>query len=225
MTDEGCASVPVARSSVENVSDVPAVRSDRFRCPSCDTVAMQRWYPCLQTESGALTAFKIGTCDRCQQPTIWLGSELVFPDRSRAPQPNEDLDAEERALYAEASSVLGRSPRAAAALLRLLCEHLAIRIVGHAGTLNSLIGELVAAHKISADLQMALDAVRISGNNLVHPGQIDAEDHSDVALAMFGFINLAAERLLTEPRRIRDLYAELPEGPRQAVERRDGSSG
>lgn len=148
---------------------------------------------------------------------------MVFPDSNFAPPPNSDLDDAELSLYEEAADILIRSPRAAAALLRLLCERLCIRITGHNSNLNALIGELVADRRLTPDLQMALDAVRISGNNLVHPGQIDLADHLEVATAMFSLINVIAERLLTEPRRISALYASLPEGARQAVERRDSA--
>jgi Domain of unknown function (DUF4145) len=182
---------------------------------------MQRWLPYLNTAVGTSQRYSVGSCDNCSLSTLWDGELLVYPDTSLAPPANEDLDPEERALYDEAGSVLGRSPRASAALLRLSCERLCRRISGRDGTLNELIGELVKEGKLTPDLQKALDAVRISGNNLVHPGQIDSADHGEVATALFGLINVVAERLLTEPRRIADLYASLPEGARQAVERRD----
>ena len=86
--------------------------------------------------------------------------------------------------YNEARTILGRSPRGAAALLRLaiqkLCKHL-----GQSGAnINGDIKALVAAG-LPPKVQEALDTVRVIGNESVHPGQIDIRDDVETAIKLF----------------------------------------
>jgi len=67
-----------------------------------------------------------------------------------------------------------------------------------------------------------LDVVRVIGNNAVHPGEISIDDNPEIAQALFGLINVIVENRIAEPKRIEALYASLPEGARNAIERRDG---
>ena len=71
-------------------------------------------------------------------------------------------------------------------------------------------------------VQRALDVVRVVGNNAVHPGKLDVKDDRRTATALFGLVNLIAERTITEPRHVQELYDSLPEGVRDHIERRDG---
>ena len=71
-------------------------------------------------------------------------------------------------------------------------------------------------------VQKALDAVRVIGNNAVHPGQIDLRDDRATAESLFGLINLITEKMISEPKRVNEVYASLPEGALKAIENRDG---
>ena len=71
-------------------------------------------------------------------------------------------------------------------------------------------------------VQKALDAVRVIGNNAVHPGQIDLRDDRATAESLFGLINLITEKMISEPKRVNEVYASLPEGALKAIEDRDG---
>ncbi|ENV33687.1 hypothetical protein L289_3167 [Acinetobacter gerneri DSM 14967 = CIP 107464 = MTCC 9824] len=123
--------------------------------------------------------------------------------------------------FDEAKSVFNKSPKSAAALLRLalqkLCKHL-----GEKGeNINDDLKNLVKKEKLSPELVKAADTVRITGNNAVHPGQMNDEDIDFVAAKLFTLINLIIKRAITEPKEIEDLYGLTPEKAREAVIKRD----
>jgi hypothetical protein len=138
-----------------------------------------------------------------------------------APLPNPDLPENCRADYEEAASILNTSPRGAAALLRLaiqkLCKHL-----GEPGNdINTDIAALVAKG-LPEQVRMALDAIRVIGNESVHPGSLDMRDNVDVATRLFAALNVVANVMITQPKEIAALYAVVPPGKQAAADRRDG---
>jgi hypothetical protein len=157
---------------------------------------------------------------------VGLGEEtpdalMVYPFGSaNAPLPDVDLPASPRADYEEARSIVDRSPRGAAALLRLAVQKLC-KALGEPGeNINTDIGSLV--HKgLDPRVQRALDSLRVIGNEAVHPGVLDLEDDRDTAIALFGLINFIVEQQIRRPREIDALYDMLPEGKRKGIEDRD----
>lgn len=69
-------------------------------------------------------------------------------------------------------------------------------------------------------VQQALDIVRVTGNNAVHPGQIDVDD-AEVVANLFKLINVIAEYTISMPQRIGNLYSDLPETAINQIEKRD----
>jgi Domain of unknown function (DUF4145) len=133
-----------------------------------------------------LKGFDIDRCARCQKESIWL-------DASNAPPSNKDLPPDILTDYSEAGAILAHFPRGAAALLRFciqkLCQHL-----GESGKdLNTDIGALVKKG-LPPRVQLALDAVRVIGNNAAHPGQIDLTADVPTAAALFGLVSFRAQR-------------------------------
>ncbi|MDX0563333.1 DUF4145 domain-containing protein [Sinorhizobium medicae] len=144
----------------------------------------------------------------------------MYPQRGEAPPANPDLPEEIKLDYNEASTILDLSPRGAAALVRLciqnLCKHL-----GQSGqNINADVKALVAAG-LDARVQKALDAVRVIGNNAVHPGSIDLRDDRAIAESLFHLLNVIAEKMISEPKHVDEVYAKLPESARAAIEARD----
>ena len=70
-------------------------------------------------------------------------------------------------------------------------------------------------------VQHALDAVRVIGNEAVHPGTLDLKDDRDTAMRLFGLMNIIAEQMISNPKHIKELYDKLPESKRTAIEKRD----
>lgn len=91
---------------------------------------------------------------------------MVIPDMEGIPYPNDDLSDEIKGDYAEARSILIRSPRGAADLLRLALQKLC-KSLGESGKdINADIANLVKKG-LRQSIQKALDTVRVIGNESV----------------------------------------------------------
>ena len=158
-------------------------------------------------------------CFHCEEFAVWIDRSLAWPQQRGAPLPNSDLPDDVRADYEEASSIVNLSPRGAAALLRLgiqkLCRHL-----GGKGNINDDVSALVKGG-LRVEVQQALDAIRVIGNNSVHPGQLDLRDDHATARSLFDLVNLIANAMISEPKRVSEIYENLPKGAREAIKRRD----
>lgn len=146
---------------------------------------------------------------------------MIHPDSSQAPIPNTDLPEDIRRDYDEARSIINRSPRGAAALLRLCIQKLCAHLGEPGKNINQDIAELVKKG-LSPRIQKSLDIVRVVGNDAVHPGEIDLRDDPDTAVNLAKLINFIADALITQPKQIDTLYDSLPEGKKEQIEKRDG---
>lgn len=160
------------------------------------------------------------TCYHCGKVSVWVHDALLWPAQHGAPAPNPDLPDDVKADYDEAGLIVTKSPRGAAALLRLAIQKLLKHLGGSGDNLNKDIGGLVE-RGLDARIQQALDIVRVIGNNAVHPGQIDLLDDQSAALELFGLINLIADSMITQPAKIGKLYSRLPASAREQIENRD----
>ena len=70
-------------------------------------------------------------------------------------------------------------------------------------------------------MQQSLDIVRVVGNESVHPGVMDLKDDSDTALQLLELVNAIADQMISHPKKVKTMYAKLPEEKRKAIERRD----
>lgn len=135
--------------------------------------------------------------------------------------PTTDMPEEVYSDFMEARSVLGASPRGAAALLRLVIQKLCPILGATEKDINKAIGQLVKDNKITPALQQALDTVRVIGNEAVHPGIIDLKDDAATATKLFRIVNFIVEKGITEPKQIAEIYGSLPPGKLEGIARRD----
>lgn len=159
-------------------------------------------------------------CQRCKKHSIWLGEKLLFPKNISAPPPNSDLSEDIKSDYLEAAAVLSDSPRAAAALLRLALQKLCLQLGESGSNINQDIKSMVSKG-LNPLVQKSLDALRLTGNNAVHPGEINLEEDHPRVLKLFELLNFVADKMLTEPKEIESFYEDLPEGARDQVRARD----
>ena len=66
-----------------------------------------------------------------------------------------------------------------------------------------------------------MDAVRVIGNNAVHPGEIDLKDDRETATALFELLNMIVEVMITQPKKVDQIYDKIPQGAKEAIEKRD----
>jgi hypothetical protein len=211
----------------------PEFKKAAFTCPHCDVYAGFWWKEAKEQVrlSGGGSGYQnndlyIATCTHCQGRVVWFVNKsdryMLWPfGMANAPLPHEDMPQDVKADYIEARSICKLSPRGAAALLRLaiqkLCKHL-----GESGeNINADIGALVKKG-LPVQIQQALDVVRVTGNNAVHPGELRIDDKPEIVSALFGLVNLIVDNRIAEPKRINALYAALPEGARGGINKRDG---
>lgn len=163
-------------------------------------------------------------CYNCNDISLWIYDKFIYPQRGQAPEPNPDLPEDLRRDYDEASSILDLSPRGAAALIRLCIQKLCKELGQPGKNINDDIGALVA-DGLDSRVQKALDAVRVIGNNAVHPGQIDLRDDRATAETLFKLLNLVAEKTISEPKHVDEVYAALPPGTLEQIKKRDDKNG
>ena len=210
----------------------PKYHSTNFHCAYCHVYASQYWRHVISYNKSKRSytsapvsigpeEVEVSFCSYCEHPTFWLAEKIIFPPMHTAPLANSDLPDNVQEIYKEAASIANRSPRAACALLRLAIEIL-LKHLGEAGTINEGIKNLVKKG-LDERIQQALDIVRVTGNNAVHPGEIDFNDSTDVQ-TLFGLINLIADALITQPKQVTEMYNQLPETDRERIKKRDGKT-
>jgi len=204
----------------------PAFQLPAFHCPFCGVLCRQYWTDTWYHDNGAFTPFnelKFAHCEGCRKRSVWHNGKMVYPDVSGITPPNTDLSVEIQADYNEAASILNRSPRGSAALLRLCVQKLSKQLGEPGENINTDIASLVKKG-LSPKIQQALDVVRVVGNNAVHPGELDLKDNREVAIQLFKLINLIAEKMITEPKEVDEIYsAVVPDATKEAIKKRDGS--
>lgn len=192
----------------------------------CGVYASQHWGTPLRRNGGGfldMNDWGYCQCGRCRELSYWYEERLVVPSASTAPPAHEDFPDDARADYDEARDIVARSPKAAAALLRLCLQKL-MPILGEKGdNINDDIRSLVQKG-VPDFVQQALDYCRVVGNNAVHPGEIVLDDTPEVATALFEMLNVIVEQRIAMPKRIRAQYDGLPPAARAAIEKRDGKA-
>jgi Domain of unknown function (DUF4145) len=210
----------------------PKFWESSFHCPLCGAFAEQVWGDYTfttknrgQTKVGVANDLSVAFCSHCRDYSLWLESKstMIYPFSGTASLPNADLPEHIRQDYLEARDIAAISPRGAAALLRLCIQKLCIHLGEPGRDLNSDIGALVKKG-LNPTIQKSLDIVRVIGNESVHPGSIDLRDDPQTSSRLFMLINIIADVLITQPKMIEETYGVIPEGKRDGIEKRDGTT-
>lgn len=202
----------------------PKVNKDSFTCPHCHTLSQMEFkrHGFSRDYNGSVYAdyLDIARCFNCGKKIVWYNNIYIYPE-IQPQEPNPDMSETVLQLYNEAGLIYNKSPRAACALLRLAIDRLCNELEETDRDINKNIGALVK-RGLSVDIQKALDIVRVVGNKAVHPGQIEFDvDNVDTANTLFQLINIIVDRMISEPKKINNLFDKLPESAKQSIEKRD----
>ena len=166
--------------------------------------------------------FSIATCTHCDNVSLWIDRNIVYPKMIIAPPAHPDMPPEIRVDYDEARNIAQDSPRGSAALLRLCVQKICIHLGEPGKKINDDIGALVKKG-LPVEIQQALDLVRVIGNNAVHPGELSSEDVQDVADNLFEIVNHIVEERISRPKKLSSLFSGLPTQALESIKKRDGS--
>jgi hypothetical protein len=213
----------------------PTLGTDEFHCPHCQVYSKQLYsrlvasdrLPPHEIEYAFDSFFEtlpkqwvITKCLHCENYIIWHNSKIIFPKAITIDSPNEDLNPEIINDYNEATLIFNDSPRAAAALLRLALQKLCKQLGEKGENINDDIKELVLKG-LNPLVQKSLDALRITGNNAVHPGEINLEEEPEKVTKLFELLNFIANKMISEPKEIEKFYENLPTKSKEAIIKRD----
>lgn len=200
----------------------PEYRKQEFHCPYCQVYSRQYWWDGYYLKSSVTrdTDLDISECTHCKKLSYWYKERMIIPDESTAPWPHDDLPESIKDDYLEARSIINKSPRGSAAILRLCLQKL-MKELGESGkNINADIGFLVKKG-LPEEVQQAADILRVVGNESVHPGELDIRDDTNIAIQLFELINFIVEDRITRKKKITSLFSRLPEIKRLEIERRD----
>ena len=224
--------------------------SRSFICPYCNGMASHDWrYTQMEHFDDDFVGIDkikesryviFARCQGCLKTSVWLtevlkntvsnpkafsgdnsSETLLYPFTSpNLPKANKDMPEDVKKIYDEAGLVLKYSPRSSAALSRLAIEKLVDHLNAEGSNLNLKIAYLVGKG-LPEEVQQMLDSVRVIGNNAVHPGKIDISDNEQLASSLLEFINLIVENQISQPKKINEIYNNLPESILKSIEKRD----
>jgi len=200
----------------------PTYQESAFNCPFCNAYANQIWVRALYIRGQYKNLDNLDACfcGHCDRYSIWYEEVMVYPDFQGVERPSEDLNDNIKTDYQEAASILQKSPRGAVALLRLAIQKLCVQLGEKGKDINADIGNLVKKG-LPVKVQQSLDSLRVIGNEAVHPGTLDLRDDTKIGSALFKLVNFIAEKMITEPKEIDEIYNKLPESKKKQIEKRD----
>lgn len=161
----------------KSVSGSVIASTSKFTCPynDCRTFAVQHWGEISgisvnhgagqwsDRKQGKMPHITFSLCEACGREAIYIGGQIVLPGETDAPPPAIDLPIDCIPDYEEARSILPRSPRGSAALLRLVIQKLLPHLGASKASIDAGIGELVKLGKISGHREGNWKRKRASG--------------------------------------------------------------
>lgn len=208
----------------ENEDKKPTYYKDKFICPFCELFVKHKWKADVLAnyQDKNEEIFSMSRCTNCNKSIIWSEKyrEIIYPEIYTIPKPHKELDKNIKELYNEATMICKKSPRGAAALLRLALEKFLKQLNVPGRSLSQMIGNLIKKG-VDKNIKNACDIVRIYGNYAVHAGEIDLNDNLEIVRGLFWLINKIAKIELTEKKEIESMFSSLPERKREGIFNRD----
>ena len=206
----------------------PIYGKESFICPYCKGYCQQTWQArtpsILVRHASSHDAIRTAKCTLCNQHSIWVSEEMVYPHESSAPEASNHMPEEVKKVFDSARLVSIHSPRAAAVLLRVALEIITLSLDETDPSLNKRIGNL-KKKGVDDSVIKSLDIVRIIANEGgAHAGGIDltGEDGRVVVNKLFLLVNYIVQMTIGVHEEIKqDLISLVPEDKRKWAEDRD----
>lgn len=200
----------------------PKVSANSFTCPHCGVLSQQNW----SSENWHLTGSRdlervifVGHCQHCNNHTLWIKGTMYYPEIGICPFPNPEMPDSVKKIYLEAAAISTKSPRGAAALLRLAIQILCVELGEEGKNINTDI-KILVSKGLPEIVQQSLDIVRVTGNDAVHPGFFDTDDITIVS-KLFELVNIIIEYMIALPKKVSGLYSVLPKEKLDSIKERD----
>ena len=221
---------PQAAPAREGEHVAPKLREEAFHCMHCGVLAQQFWsnlitdHPSTRTGGHTYAGYSQCRCRNCRNTSLWSDAEerCVDPVIGGGLRPHPEMPDDVKVDYEEARRIVGLSPRGACALLRLAVQKLCVDLGEKGKNINDDIASLVKKG-LPVDVQEALDALRVIGNNAVHPGELDLTDDNETAGGLFNLLNFVVQDRIAAPKERKAMFAKLPQKAVAAIRKRDGS--
>lgn len=213
----------------------PEFNKKGFTCFKCGAYSNHDWDKItINYTTGKIGGYKQGDtvrylsicrCQQCGFISYWLGEQLLWPLKSNIDLPLDEMPDDIKGLYNEARNIFYLSPKGACAILRLGLQKLCNRLAEKEENckIDDTIKVLVA-NGLPSSLQKSMDAIRVIGNEAVHPGQINVDDNKEIASALFKLMNIIVEKMIVEPRQIDEIYNILPKNKIEGINKRDAKN-
>jgi Domain of unknown function (DUF4145) len=202
--------------------------SDQFLQHLKDNVLAYEYQEHPRNLKVKLLNLHVSRCYNCKGFTVWVRDRLVFPIRGdelpeivevdfreiaedlQAPaqdvqhseedvqEPAEDFD-ESSEDFEEAAAVLNKSPRAAAALIRICIQNMMPLLKETGKSLDENISSLVRKG-LEAEIQQAMDVLQVIRRNPGHESHVDLRDETAIATRMFESLKEIIERRMLKNR-------------------------
>ena len=201
----------------------PEFDETHYHCPHCNVHAqLLVVYLTGVHDNDFSDVLRVTQCNHCRAYVIWFAPSgtLIYPEASTVPMPCDDMPEDVKADYNEARGIVSKSPKGAAALLRLAIQRLMPHLGEPGKNIDTDIASLIKKG-LPPLVQQALDSVRVVGNECVHPGTMDIKDTPEVAIRLFDLVNFIVQDRITNPKQVEAIFQGLPAGKLQGIANRD----
>lgn len=167
--------------------------------------------------SYSIIYLNISKCHSCKKISVWLHDKLIYPEAVTGIKPNSDLPEDIQTDFNEALAIYNKSPRGAAALMRLCIEKLCNHVGAQGDKLHQKI-EYLHNNGLDEKSYKALHIVKVVGNESVHPGELDLKDDHKMAENLFHLVNVMADSLISHGKKLENMWQDLPESKRKEID-------
>ncbi len=192
----------------------PKIGLSAFHCPHCSVFSNQRWSSAHTLRGrdhlGEVNDFYIAHCLHCRKDTFWVDDRMVYPCLRDTPSLNKDLPEDIQQDYEEASSIMRRSPRSAAALFRFCMRDL-IHNLGENSEQLDVAVDLLLNKGLNPVIAKGLRTARVIGEHAIPAGVLHDEDTAECAMLLCKLINMIADSMITQPKILADLCEDVSE--------------